>query len=361
MIRVLIAEDSPTLRCLIRNVLESDPDLQVVGTARNGEEAMALLRELHPDIMTTDILMPRMDGYELIRKVMAEAPLPIVVLTSTTSDMELGITFNAVEAGALMVVGKPSGLPGDDPEADRLISQVKAMARVKVVRRRHPVRRGSRAGERRRLARRWPIPRSVQLIGMGASTGGPPALQRILARLPSDLPVPIAVVQHISSGFVGGMARWLNDTTPLRVVVAEDRMHLRPATVYLAPDDHHMQVVEGGRIRLVDSPPVGGHRPSVTVLLESLARTHRASAVGVLLTGMGSDGANGLKALHDAGGTTIVQNEATCVVFGMPKQAVALGCVDEVLALDQIAGRLQELLSVHAGAGRTRNATSTGC
>ncbi len=361
MIRVLIAEDSPTLRYLIRSVLESDPDLEVVGAASNGEEAWALLRELQPDIMTTDIRMPKLDGYGLIRKAMAEAPLPIVVLTSTASDAELGVTFHAVEAGALMVTGKPRGLPGADPQADKLIRQVKAMARVKVVRRRRQLRKTERATAPRRPAAHRPGPRRVRVIGMGASTGGPPAIQLILKRLPADLPVPIVVVQHISAGFMTGMARWLNDTTPPRVCIAEDGAALRAGTVYLAPDAHHTRVAADGLIRLSDCAPVGGHRPSATVLFESLARAYGPSAVGVLLTGMGSDGASGMKDLHDAGAMTLAQNEETCVVFGMPKQAITLGGVDEVLAVDRIPGRLVELATADAESyRRTEHAASSG-
>ena len=379
MIRVLIVDDSPTLRQLTRAILESDPHLQVVGEARNGEEAIALCDKLNPDIITMDIRMPKMDGYQAIRRIMTELPRPIVVLTSTMSDLELGITFKAIEAGALMVVGKPHGLPGTDPEADQLIASVKAMAGVKVVRRRPwllketpTARRGETStetsasgsaeltveasvepGSCRRPAepprdkpRPRPVPRPLRLIAIGASTGGPPALQVILGGLPADLSVPVVVVQHISSGFVAGMARWLDETTPLRVKVAENGEPLRPGTVYLALDGKHLQVTENALAWLRDSPPVDGHRPSVTALLESVAQTYGRAAVGVLLTGMGKDGGRGLKALHEAGGHTIAQDEGTCVVFGMPKEAIALGAATEVLPLPQIGTRLAELVAV---------------
>ncbi len=347
MIRVLIAEDSPTLRHLIRAILESDPELRVVGEARNGVEAVALCHKLQPDIITMDVRMPKMNGFDAIRRIMAESPRPIVVLTSTKSDFEMKISFKALEVGALMVVGKPHGLPGDDPEADKLILQVKAMADVKVVRRRRRLEKGPPAPLRgepaeppRDRRRAGPARGPVRLIAIGASTGGPPALQAVISQLPADLPVPVVVVQHISLGFTEGLVRWLNGTTPLQVKVAEHREHLRAGTVYLAPDGHHLLVTQSGRVQLSASPRVDGHRPSATALFESVAQNYGRATVGILLTGMGKDGAQGLKLLHDAGSRTIAQDEDTCVVFGMPKEAIALGAAQEVLPLQRIGTRL---------------------
>jgi two-component system chemotaxis response regulator CheB len=181
---------------------------------------------------------------------------------------------------------------------------------------------------------------------MGASTGGPPALQTILGQLPADLPVPIVITQHMSPGFIGGLARWLDETTPLRVKVADNGETLWPGMAYLAPDDRHLVVTQGGLTWLASSPPVNGHRPSVTALFKSVAQNYGAAAIGVLLTGMRDAGAWGLLALHKAGAHTIVQDEATCVVFGMPKEAIALGAAEEVLPLPQIAVRLKELVAV---------------
>jgi two-component system chemotaxis response regulator CheB len=343
MIRVLVVDDSPILRQLIWSILESDPDLQVVGQARNGEEAVALCQRLEPDIITMDIRMPKMNGFQAIRRIMAESPRPIVVLTSTESNLELGVSSKALEAGALMVVGKPHGLPGEDPKADQLIAQVKAMAGVKVVTRRWRLEKKTPALSQREPALR-PSPGPVRLIAIGASTGGPPALQAILSQLPADLPV--VVVQHMSPGFIQGLARWLNETTPLQVKVAGNGETLQAGMVYLAPDGRHLLVTAGGRARLRTSPPVSGHRPSATALFQSVAQNYGSAAVGVLLTGMGRDGAQGFKALRDAGAHTIAQDEATCVVFGMPKQAIALGAVEEVLPLEQIGARLGALIAV---------------
>jgi two-component system chemotaxis response regulator CheB len=344
MARVLVVDDSPTLRYLVRTILESDPELQVVGEAGDGEEAIALCRELQPDIVTMDIRMPKMDGYQAIRRIMDESPRPIVVLTSTESDRELGISFKATEVGAISVVGKPQGLPGEDVQAEDLIAEIKAMAGVKVVRRRWS-RQDRPAPPQREHVSRTSL-EQVRLFAIGASTGGPPALQAVFDRLPADLSVPVVVVQHISSGFVHGLARWLDGTTPLRVRVAESDEQLQPGTVYLAPDDRHLLVAADGRVRLKDSPLVDGHRPSVTALFESVAQNYGSTAIGVLLSGMGGDGARGLRTLYDAGGLTIAQDEATCIIFGMPKEAIGLGAAEEVLPLAEIGPRLAVLAAM---------------
>ncbi|MBC8509272.1 MAG: chemotaxis response regulator protein-glutamate methylesterase [Chloroflexi bacterium] len=350
MIRVLIVDDSPTLRQLIRMVLESDPDLQVVGEARNGQDAVVLCHKLQPSIITMDIRMPKMNGFQAIRQIMAESPRPIVVLTSKESDSELQISFKGVEAGALSVIGKPTGLPGDDPEADQLLQQVKAMADVKVVRRRRSkTKQISPGGDNGPAAKPMGKPAEAgayKIIAIGASTGGPPALQTILSELPNDLSVPVVIVQHISPGFVEGLARWLDETTPLQCKLAEDREFLKPATVYLPPDGYHLLLSSAGRVRLDASPPVDGHCPSVTAMLESVVKHYGSAAIGVLMTGMGRDGARGLQELHQAGGHTIAQDEATSVVFGMPKVAISLGAADEVLPLHDIAKRLKKLVLV---------------
>ncbi|MBC8178451.1 MAG: chemotaxis-specific protein-glutamate methyltransferase CheB [Desulfobacteraceae bacterium] len=343
MIRVLVVDDSPTLRTVIQNILEVDPEMKVVGKAKNGKEAVMLCQTLNPDVITMDIRMPEMNGYQAIRHIMAESPRPIVVLTSTQSDRELGITFKAVEHGALMVLGKPISQSGVYADADHLRAQVKAMARVKVVRRRGPLKGKIPAKPQKKSS---PISTSgtIKIIAIGASTGGPPALQAILSQLPDKLSVPVVVVQHISAGFVTGLARWLNDTVDLRVRVADESLLLQPGHVYVAPDDHHLIVAPGRLARPQRSPLTDGHRPSVTVLFDSVARHFGSTAVGVLLTGMGADGARGLKTLRDAGGHTIVQDEVTSIVFGMPNEAIKLGAAREVVPLGDIAKRLTSLI-----------------
>lgn len=332
VIRVLIVDDSPTLRFVTRRILEKDPELEVVGEAGDGETAVAMSARLEPDIITMDIRMPKMNGFEAIRHIMAQSPRPIVVLTTPESDKELRITFNAIQAGALTVLSKPATL--DSSWTGELVTQLKTLAGVKVVRR-NPLLSGRRA---------WapPGPRlslplsSSRIVAIGASTGGPPALRAVLGQLPGGFPHPVVVVQHISPGFTKGFVRWLNNNLTLRVKVAERGEILAPGTVYVAPDHRHLQVSPQATVDTNVFLPVDGHRPSVTALFESVARAFGPKAIGVLLTGMGSDGARGLKAIREAGGRTIAQNEETCVVFGMPKAAVELGAAETVLPVEHI-------------------------
>ena len=237
---MLIVDDSPTLRHLIRAILITDPELNIIGEAQDGEEAVQMVAHLHPDVVTMDIQMPAMDGYEAIRRIMSENPVPIVVLTSTESDIRLGATYKGVESGALMVVGKPHGLRGDDPDADELINVVKAMADVKVIRRTWKADNNSEPGYRNEAS--GSIKSAYQVLAIGTSTGGPPALRMVLGELPATFPVPVMVVQHISKGFTIGLARWLNDTVAPRVKVAEEAEPLLAGTVYIAPDELHLQV-----------------------------------------------------------------------------------------------------------------------
>ncbi len=340
MIQVLIVEDSPTQRQLLRTILESDPELQVVGEARHGQEAVQLSRELRPNIITMDIQMPKMNGYEAIRQIMAETPCPIIVLTSTRSDIEMGVSYKALETGALMVVRKPRGPAVNDSEALALIAQVKTMSQVKVVRRRTTPLTLPVAPPAAGASARGGLKCPVRIVAIGASTGGPPALQLILSQLSADIPVPIVIVQHISQGFVGGLVKWLDDTTPLAIKIAAHGEPLAAGSVYVAPDNFQLTVTVSGHIWLRQSEPVDGHCPSVTALFKSVASSYGCRAAGVLLTGMGRDGADGLQAIRAAGGLTIAQNQSSSVVFGMPKAAIELGAATEVLALERIGFRL---------------------
>ena len=299
---------------------------------------------LQPDVITMDIRMPVMDGYKAIQHIMAESPRPIVVCTTTVSDKEMKISFKAIEAGALVVIGKPGGLPGEDLAANELITTVKAMAGVKVIRRRRWLQENHKP-LKTPLNIDLKVNEDIKLIAIGASTGGPPAIHQILCRPGNILPVPIIVVQHITPGFVVGLARWLDETSPYQVTVAEDGEYLKPGHVYLAPDNNHLEVAGPNRILLKTSAPLNRHRPSVSMMFESVARVLGDKAVGVLLTGMGEDGASGLLAMYKANAYTIAQDRASCIVFGMPKVAVALGAAREVCPLDQIGPRLNFLLS----------------
>ena len=344
MTNVLIVDDSPTLRHLIRTILNADPELNVIGEARNGEEAVSMVARLRPDVVTMDIQMPTMDGYEAIRRIMSENPVPIVVLTSTESDIRLGATYKGVESGALMVFGKPRGLPGDDPEAVELINVVKAMADVKVIRRKWKTQESPKKTAEGHAIRQRPLSTPYRIVAVGTSTGGPPALRTVLGELPATFRAPVVVVQHISNGFTDGLARWLNETIALRVKLAEGGETLLAGTAYIAPDGVHLQVTGQGRAALLQESPMDGHLPSVTALFNSVAKQYGRAAVGVLMTGMGRDGANGLYAMKQEGAYTIAQDEASSVVFGMPKEAINMGAASEVLALQKISQKIKELI-----------------
>ncbi len=353
MIRVVVAEDSLTVRELLVEILESDPELRVVGQAKTGAEAVELATRLKPDLVTMDIHMPVMDGFSATKEIMVQAPTPILIVSSSASGREVELSLNAIRAGALMVIAKP-----DNPQSTRfdgrreeLVAMAKAMARVKVVRRWASQTQAVRPVSARQLASGAP----VRLVAVAASTGGPAAVQRILSALPGDFAAPILVVQHIATGFVAGLADWLSASSSLRVKVAEHGEPLLKRTVFLAPDDRQLGVSPDGRVAVADAPPVNGFRPSGTYLFASAAQAYGASVAAVILTGMGSDGVAGLKAVKAAGGRILAQDEASSVVYGMPGEAVAAGVVDAVLAVDDVARRLAELVAGGSHAeGRSR-------
>lgn len=345
MIRVLVAEDSPTARRLLVEMLTSDPGITVVGEARDGAEAVEMAERLRPDLITMDVQMPVLDGLEATMRIVGKVPTPIIIVSSQANASELELSLEATRAGALMVLPKPEGPTSSrfHEQQAHLVAMVKAMSDVKVVRRwgastpsrsRTPVARDLRpSGERPRL------------IAIGASTGGPAALRELLASLPAGLPVPILVVQHISKGFLPGLANWLAANTKLQVRVAGSGDVARAGTVYIAPDDHHLGVREDARIVLSTAPHVGSFRPSASFLFESAAAAFGAQVVAVILTGMGDDGVSGLRAVHAAGGLVIAQDEASSVVYGMPREAVRAGVVNTVLPLADIAPRLVEVFA----------------
>jgi two-component system, chemotaxis family, protein-glutamate methylesterase/glutaminase len=340
MLRVLVAEDSVTARELLVAILRSDSDIVVVGEAKNGAEAVALTKELKPDVVTMDIRMPTMDGFEATRQIMVEAPTPIVIVSGTVDGRDVETSLHALRAGALTVMPKPPGPDGVEFEdaCRHLVRTIKAMAAVKVVRR-WPERR-----PQRRVPPATALRARPRIVVMAASTGGPAALARILSDLPPDFDLPIVVVQHIASGFVEGFATWLNTLASLPVTVARDGDALRPGSVLVAPDDAHLTVADPSTVAVSHAPPVGGFRPSGSVLFESAAHVFGSAAVAVILTGMGEDGVAGLHAVRRAGGRIIAQDEETSVVFGMPGAAVAGGLPDMLLPLDAIHSCLQDLM-----------------
>jgi two-component system chemotaxis response regulator CheB len=347
MIRVLVVDDSATARGLLVKILESDPEIQIVGEAGDGLEAVALTQRFLPDLVTMDIHMPRLDGLEATKEIMITAPTPIVIVTASTRAGEVAKSMDLLALGALDVLVKPVGpaAPGFADDAQHLVEVVKTMSQVKVVRHWRPVPSVSAhsAAPRKERPRRGEP--KVQVVAIAASTGGPAALHELLGNLPGDLPASVLVVQHIAHGFTAGLAAWLNLGTELCVKVAEEGEPLAPSTVYFAPEDRHLDVSTRGIVVLSTAPPIGGFRPSATFLFQAAARTFGASAVAVILTGMGDDGVAGLRAVREAGGRVIAQDQASSAVFGMPGAAVAAGVADEVLPADEIAARLAVLVS----------------
>jgi two-component system, chemotaxis family, protein-glutamate methylesterase/glutaminase len=344
MIRVLIAEDSVTDRELLKEILSSDPGFRVVGQAENGARAVELARELRPDLITMDILMPVLDGLEATKEIMVQAPTPILVVSSALGARGVELSLNAMRAGALMAVEKPGapGSPGFAERRSQFLALAKAMSEVKVVRR------WASSGREVKVPRRT-APGSTgagaRLVAIAGSTGGPAALHRVLTDLPGDFPLPIVVVQHIANGFVAGLAEWLRSASDLRVKVAEDGEPLAARTVYLASDDRHLGVSSGCQIEMSSAGPIGGFRPSATHLYHTAAHAYGSTVIAVVLTGMGNDGVEGLRAVKQAGGRVIAQNEATSVIYGMPKEAVAAGVVDLELPITEIGPRLVSLVS----------------
>jgi two-component system, chemotaxis family, protein-glutamate methylesterase/glutaminase len=393
-IRVVVVDDSALMRRMITTLIERDPVIRVVGVARDGREAIALVEELRPDIITMDVRMPVMDGLATTEHLMAYCPTPILVLTASLASHEVDITFRMLDAGALEVIEKPHG---ETPLAIEragfdLIRRIKTLSRVKVVthlrgRRRivdgaesHPAaqprrqnngataqsglatmpRHTSPAREtvdgRSRLAAAIESRPATQplvaqataqldfsLVVIGASTGGPRVVHQILADLPRGLPAVVLVVQHIAPGFSLGMTEWLSSASALPVRLAVEGNLLRPGEVLVAPDQRDLLITPQGRVHLNENPLLI-QRPAIDVTMQAAAEVFGANALGVLLTGMGRDGAYGMLTIRRCGGHTIAQDEASCAIFGMPRAAIQLGAATEVLPPSRIAARIAEVL-----------------
>jgi two-component system chemotaxis response regulator CheB len=338
MLRVLIADDSPTARQALSYIVKEAGDMQVVGEARNGRHALQLAEELRPDVVLMDITMPEMDGLEATGEIMHHTPMPIVIVSGSLEGRETEIAFQAIRAGALTVLPKPPGFgaPNFMIEAAKLQNTVRAMAGVSVI---HHWKRRPTAKPVDTSGR---VSASPEIVAIVSSTGGPGALSEILGRLPADFPIPVVVVQHIASDFLPSLVKWLDGIAPLAVSIAQPGTQPQRGNVYVAPGQAHLCVDRSLRFSLDTTTP-GRHVPSGDVLFESVAAAYGAKAVGVVLTGMGDDGARGLRAMYNAGAFTIAQDESSSAVFGMPREAAAQGATCEVLPLNDIAGALIDL------------------
>lgn len=339
----MLVDDSSLALMILKRILTQAPDIVVVGTACNGEEALKLLPKLQPDVICTDLLMPVMDGLAFTKAVMAEYPRPILVISAVVQSGDTGNIFELMQAGAIDIIAKPSyGLADESGlNARNLINKIQVLSGVHVI----PL--------KKRVAQDSPEPVNVQasmppqIIGIGASTGGPHALHEILTALPANFPLPIVCVQHISEGFSLGLVSWLDHDCKLTVQFAETGLTPKPGHVYFAPDNKQLEINAQKQLLCTSAPSYGGHLPAITVTLESLALRFGRYATGVLLTGMGRDGVDGLQSIKQAGGMTIAQDEASSVVFGMPKIAIEEQAAQTVLPLSQIAQSLVKLAMPH--------------
>ena len=342
-VRVLIVDDSEVVRRILKTLLELDPEIRVIGTAADGGEAVEMTAQLRPDVVTMDLVMPGMDGLEATSRIMAHYPTPVLFFSSYFDREGMHSRFDALAAGALDVVEKPTLTPDDQwtAQAGALAQKVKALARVPVVAHIRGTHVQPRQPNQARPGRMTGTP--VDVVGIGVSSGGPRVLEELLSALPPALTLSVVVVQHMAEGFLVGLIEWLQQRCPVPVKIAEEGDLILPRRVLFAPDGAHLVVRSGGRVHLSDAAPVMGHRPSVDVTLTSLAKVYGARAAGMLLTGMGSDGAHGLLAIRQAGGVTMVQNEETCVVFGMPRAAIEIGAAQRVLPTTGLIDSLKRL------------------
>lgn len=361
MIRVFIVDDSPVARVVLKKMVHASSGMEVVGCAVHGLEALEMIPRLKPQVICTDLHMPQMDGLQLTREIMRRHPLPILVVSiSVYQNSDDHNIFELLEAGAIDVYPKPRGglSSASDALTRELATKIKVLSGVVPIRRHthhtaHPTEQAGGATspcispDSVATINSFSTPSASgttpTLIAIGASTGGPQALLTILSALPARFPLPILCVQHISHGFLEEMVRWLNGHTPLAVQVAEHGKEPMPGCVYFPQEDKHLEITDKGRFSMDSGGIQDTHRPSVDVTFQSLARVHKKGGVAVLLTGMGRDGADGMQAVSQARGVTIAQDEASCVVFGMPKQAMDLGAVHQVLPVSDIARALCRL------------------
>jgi two-component system chemotaxis response regulator CheB len=363
-IRVIIVEDSPIALTILKRMLNSSPDIEVVGTARTGKEAIGLIAQVNPQVICTDLHMPEMDGLALTQEIMSTRPKPILVISSSVQEQDTHQVFQLLEAGAVDVFPKPEGGLGVDSDRiqQTLINKVKVLAGVTVFTNHKRSRIASTpaapvASQSTSTVLSTPPSRfsprpltfkstHLGLIALGASTGGPQVLQQILSQFPAHLPVPVICVQHISQGFLQGFIDWLSThcSLPISIALAGDRP--KPGHIYFPPELSHLILDRQGCFAYSRTLGFGGHCPSITVTFNSVAQYYKSRSIGVLLTGMGRDGADGLLSIFQAGGFTLAQNEASCVVFGMPKEAIALGAVRQILPPEAIATAILRKLVV---------------
>ncbi len=345
MIKILIAEDSLVMQQILIHAISSDPVFKIIGIAHNGEEAIDAAKKLNPDVIAMDWQMPKLNGKEATRIIMETNPIPIVIVTGSLATIDVAFTFSMMEAGALAIVKKPPGIahPEYEKEAKELIQTLKLMSEVKLVRRNIRTKREHEPAKPS-IEKTIREESEIQVVAIGASTGGPLVLQRILSGLPKNIPVPLLIVQHISQGFTKGFVEWLKNTTSFPLHIASPGEYPLPGHGYIAPDDFHMGVEKGPRIILSRHELENGLRPSVSYLFRTAAQNFGSRAVGVLLTGMGRDGAEELKLMKEKGAVTFAQDKESSVVYGMPGEAIKLNAAKHILSPEDISVALSALI-----------------
>ena len=342
MIRLLITEDSSSIVEILKTIFESDSGIEVVGCARNGMESVQLTERLKPDVILMDINMPVMDGLEATRIIMSRMATPILILSSLIKDDDPSVGFEALRAGALDIMEKPvlQFKRSDVKYEKELIRKIKVVSKVR------PIHIIYRRGKDYRTKQTVHVLKDDRILAIGASTGGPPAICHILKNFVPGFSLPILVVQHIFSGFTQGMVSWLGRDCSIKVKIAEDGERAAKGVAYFPPDDFHIGIDSSHRIILSKEKPIGGHRPSVDFMMKQVALAFGERSIGVLLTGMGRDGMEGLRAVKGQGGKTIVQDEKTSVIFGMPKSAIDAGVADVVCPLERISSEIINSLNM---------------
>ena len=346
MINVLIVEDSRVVSEYLYYVLSKDPEIQVIGNVSNGKKAVEFIQKHKPDVISMDIEMPIMDGLEATKIIMSTTPIPILIVTASRNAHEVAITMEALAAGALSVIEKPVGVghPNEQKLADQLVTMIKLMSEVKVVSRKPKKEKKPKVKpppEKQEVS--WEDQSRINMVAIGVSSGGPHILQQVFSRITSKFPCPIVVVQHITEGFLSGLVNWLRKTTTIPLFVATEGEKLLAGHVYFAPDNHQMGVSKAGKIRLTECSQKNRLCPSVAHLFSSVTHEYGESCIGIMLTGMGADGAKELKLLRDTGALTIAQDKESSLVHGMPGVAIQLDAAKHVLSAEEISFLLKEI------------------
>lgn len=349
-IKVFLVEDSPVALTILQRVLNSTSEIKIVGTAKNGLIALEEIPKSNPDIVCTDLLMGKMDGLELTKQLMAFHPVPILVISQVVTDNDTKKIGQLMEAGVLDVFPKPkTGFIQDyEKQQQGLIEKIKLLSGVKVFSK------SKKALIAPKIEKPEPIKlefnqdfaskKNYKIVSIGVSTGGPSTLRSIFQQLPHNFPLPIVCIQHISEGFLDSLIDWLNLESPLKIKVAEIGELPLPGKVYFAPEKYHLELDNQGKFNYSDAEPVNSHRPSVTHTFNAIANFYGKNTIGILLTGMGKDGALGMKKINHFGGMTIAQDKATSIIFGMPQEAINIGVVQKVLPLSKIPIELMNLV-----------------